>query len=140
MQIEKIWVTDTAVWIRTKDGREAAETFDQYPRLKNATQAQRENYEVDAFGIHWPEIDEDLCFDGFFRKRTEPPLYKLFVSHPELNASAVARRLGLSQSLLAQYISGSKKPSPQREEMILTEIHKIGEELTTITPALRKAR
>lgn len=53
------------------------------------------------------------------------------MAHPELNASAVARRLGIAQSLLAQYISGSKKPSPERERMILTEIHKIGEELAT---------
>ena len=131
VQIEKIWLTDTAVWIRTADGRESHENFDEYPRLKYATPAQRENYETDAFGIHWPEIDEDLSFDGFFRARNEPALYRLFMAHPELSASAVARRLGIAQSLLAQYISGSKKPSPERERMILTEIHKIGEELAT---------
>ena len=66
VQIEKIWLTDTAVWIRTADGREAHENFDEYPRLKYATQTQRENYEPDAFGIHWPELDEDLSFEGFF--------------------------------------------------------------------------
>lgn len=132
VQIEKIWLTDTAVWIRTADGREAHEIFDEYPRLKFASQDQRENYESDAFGIHWPELDEDLSFDGFFRKRNETILYKLFIAHPELNASAVARRLGLAQSLLAQYISGAKKPSPEREKLILAEIRKIGEELITI--------
>jgi len=132
VQIEKIWLTDTAVWIRTADGRVAHEIFDEYPRLKFATQDQRENYESDAFGIHWPELDEDLSFDGFFRKRNETILYKLFIAHPELNASAVARRLGLAQSLLAQYISGTKKPSPEREKLILAEIRKIGKELITI--------
>ena len=35
--------------------------------------------------------------------------------HPELNASAVARRMGISQSLMSQYISGIKKPSQERE-------------------------
>ncbi len=132
MQIEKIWLTDTAVWIRITDGRQAQELFEEYPRLRHASPEQRGRFETDAFGIHWPELDEDLSFEGFFRTRNESPLYKLFMAHPELNASAVARRLGLSQSLLAQYISGSKKPSPEREDMILTEIRKIGQELQTI--------
>lgn len=132
IRIEKIWLTDTAVWIRAADGREAHENFDEYPRLKHATQEQRENYDSDAFGIHWPELDEDLSFDGFFRKRNDTKLYKLFIAHPELNASAVARRLGLAQSLLAQYISGTKQPSTERESLILAEIRKIGEELAAI--------
>lgn len=132
VRIEKIWLTDTAVWIRTADGREACENFEEYPRLKYATQNQRENYESDAFGIHWPDLDEDLSFDGFFRQRNDSMLYKLFIAHPELNASAVARRLGLAQSLLAQYISGTKKPSAKRERLILSEIRKIGEELAAI--------
>ncbi|MDR3308997.1 MAG: DUF2442 domain-containing protein [Tannerella sp.] len=34
-------------------------------RLKNATQAQRERFSLSPFGIHWAELDEDLCFDGF---------------------------------------------------------------------------
>lgn len=132
VRIEKIWLTDTAVWIRTTDGREACENFEEYPRLKYATQNQRENYESDAFGIHWPDLDEDLSFDGFFCQRNDSMLYKLFIAHPELNASAVARRLGLAQSLLAQYISGTKKPSAERERLILSEIRKIGEELAAI--------
>ncbi len=131
--IEKIWITDTVIGIRTTDGKEAYESFEDYPRLKHATQSQREKYETDAFGIHWPELDEDLSFEGFFRKRNETALYKLFIAHPELNASAVARRLGLAQSLLAQYISGTKKPSSQREKMILAEIRKIGNELSAVS-------
>ncbi len=131
--IEKIWITDTVIGIRTTDGKEAYESFEDYPRLKHATQSQREKYETDAFGIHWPELDEDLSFEGFFQKRNETALYKLFIAHPELNASAIARRLGLAQSLLAQYISGTKKPSLQREKMILAEIRKIGNELSTVS-------
>jgi hypothetical protein len=35
-------------------------------RLATATQAQREASEVSpsGYGIHWPEIDEDLSIDG----------------------------------------------------------------------------
>lgn len=55
--VEKIWITDSAVWIKTADGREACEKFSDYPRLRYATQQQRENYTADAFGIRWEEID-----------------------------------------------------------------------------------
>ena len=37
LHIEKIWLTDDAIWIRTADGREAAERFVDYPRLARAT-------------------------------------------------------------------------------------------------------
>lgn len=66
LDVIKIWLTDTAVWIRTKDGREASEPFASYPRLKNASSADRAAFIQSPFGIHWPKIDEDLCFDGFF--------------------------------------------------------------------------
>lgn len=77
-------------------------------------------------------MDEDLSFEGFFREKKSNPLYDLFIAHPELNASAVARRLGLSQSLFAQYVSGTKKPSKQRFDEIIETIREIGRELMTV--------
>lgn len=130
--VKKIWITDSAVWIKTADGREACEKFSDYPRLRYATQQQREKYTADAFGIRWEEIDEDLSYEGFFRSKLTNTLYDLFMSHPEINASAIARRLGMAQSLLAQYISGAKKPSNERLELIKSEIRKIGKELSSI--------
>ena len=130
--VKKIWITDSAVWIKTADGREACEKFSDYPRLRYATQQQREKYSADAFGIRWEEIDEDLSYEGFFRSKPTNTLYDLFMAHPEINASAVARRLGMAQSLLAQYISGAKKPSNERLELIKSEIRKIGKELSSI--------
>lgn len=130
--IEKIWLTESAVCLRTKDGREACEEFENLPRLKWATKEQRENFELEHFGIHWPELDEDLSFEGFFFDTSHNKLYSIFMAHPELNASAIARRLGMAQSLLAQYISGTKKPSKDREALIIGEIHKIGAELQTV--------
>ena len=132
MNIKEIRITDSEVCIKTSDGREACEKFSDYPRLKHATQKQRENYTADAFGIHWEELDEDLSFEGFFQTKHRTPLYNLFMAHPEINASAVARRLGISQSLLAQYICGSKQPSDKRLELIKYEIRKIGQELAEI--------
>ena len=132
IKIEKIWLTDDAVWIRTADGREACEYFADYPRLKYATPEQRSNYKTDAFGVNWPDIDEDLSFDGFFQQKKKTDLYRIFTDHPELNASAVARRLGISQSLFAQYISGIKTPSKERLQEIYSTIQAIGAELQSI--------
>ena len=85
------------------------------------------------FGIRWEELDEDLSFEGFFFEKKSNPLYDLFVAHPELNAAAIARRLGMSQSLFAQYVSGTKKPSKKRLEEIVETIHAIGRELISIS-------
>ena len=133
INVTEIWLTDSAVWIRTEDGREAKERFSDYPRLKYATEEKRCNFVSDADGIHWPELDEDLCFESFFDKKDQTILYRIFIEHPELNASAIARRLGISQSLFAQYISGAKKPSEARLNQILEQIRAIGRDLSQIS-------
>lgn len=132
MNIEKIWITNDAIWIRTVEGKEACEKFANYPRLRNATQEQRLDYTTDRFGIHWETLDEDLSFEGFFTKAEPTILYKTFMSHPELNVSALARRMGISQSLMAQYISGKKKPSETRLNMIFETIREVGKELMAV--------
>lgn len=54
---------------------------------------------------------------------------RLLLSYPELNMSAFARRMGIQQSLLAAYVSGSKKPSAERQRLIVEELHRVGREL-----------
>ena len=132
MNVTKIWITDTAIWIKTDEGKEACELFSDYPRLRNASQEQRLDYVADDFGIHWEALDEDLSFEGFFGKPELTTLYKLFMAHPELNVSALARRMGISQSLMAQYISGKKKPSESRLSMIYETIREVGKELMAV--------
>ena len=45
-------------------------------RLAKATPAQRRNFEVSpaGYGIHWPEVDEDLSIDGLIRL-AHPPAF-----------------------------------------------------------------
>jgi hypothetical protein len=132
MKIEKVWLTETAVWIRTDEGKEACELFADYPRLRYATKEQLVDFKIDEFGIHWEELDEDLSFEGFFEKQEPTALYQLFMAHPELNVSALARRMGISQSLMAQYISGKKNASKARMTLILDTIHAVGRELAAV--------
>ena len=132
MRAKRVWFEGERIYIETDDGRTLWQSILYYQRLKNATEEQRNDYELGAFGIHWEEIDEDLSFEGFFRQKSSNTLYELFMAHPEINVSAVARRLGMAQSLLAQYISGTKRPSDERMECIKAEIRQIGAELSAI--------
>ena len=132
MIIEKVWLTDSAIWIRTNEGKEACELFADYPRLRFATKEQLTDFTTDEFGIHWEDLDEDLSFESFFDKPTPTALYQLFMDHPELNVSALARRMGISQSLMAQYISGKKTASKERMTLIIDTIHAVGRELAEV--------
>jgi hypothetical protein len=61
--------TATELVVTLDDGRRIAAPLDWYPRLKNASAAQRANYEVGAMGVHWPDIDEDLSIAGMLKGR-----------------------------------------------------------------------
>src|SRR6516162_6823023 len=52
--------------VRLRDGRTITVPLAWYPRLYNATAAQRKNWRVagGGYGIHWPDIDEDLSTEG----------------------------------------------------------------------------
>ena len=133
MKAKRVWFEGERIYIETDDGRTLWQSILYYQRLKNATDEQRNDYELGHFGIHWEEIDEDISYESFEYENPEPTgISRIFLTHPELNASAVARRLGIQQSLLAQYIRGLKKPSAEREQMILEAIREIGSELCAV--------
>ena len=51
------------------DGRTISAPLAWYPRLTKATVAQRANWEKcgGGYGIHWPDVDEDLSTEGLLR-------------------------------------------------------------------------
>ena len=49
------------------DGRKIATPLAWYPRLREASPAARDHFELMAMGIHWPELDEDLGIAGMLR-------------------------------------------------------------------------
>lgn len=66
IKIKAVWVQDDSIFIRTASGEERSMPLEWFPRLYNASQAEREQLELSAFGIHWAGLDEDLSFEGFF--------------------------------------------------------------------------
>ena len=132
-EIKNVWLTDNAIFIETIDGRQAKELFSEFPRLHFATPEQRNQYTLDHFGIHWEALDEDLSYEGFWYDKTpKSSLAETFKSLYGINVSAIARRIGLPQSLMAAYVSGIKKPSEERKKEIETAIHRLGEELMAV--------
>ena len=46
------------------DGRKIATPLSWYPRLREASASVRQQFELMAMGIHWPELDEDIGIAG----------------------------------------------------------------------------
>ena len=60
--------------VRLMDGRTISVPLAWYPKLLHATREQRQNWEIAGagFGIHWPDIDEDLSTEGLLRGAPAP--------------------------------------------------------------------
>lgn len=131
MRIEKIWFDGDRIYALFEDGRTLWQSLLYYRNLMNAEN--KDDYVIEDDGVHWYGLDEDISNESFEYEDPEPKgLSKILLSHPELNLSAIARRMGLQQSLLAAYSSGMKHPSKAREHQIISEFHKIGTELLSI--------
>jgi len=59
-------------------------------------------------------------------------LESFFDFYNVINAKALSERIGMNQSLLAQYIKGIKKPSASQTKRILEGVHQIGKELSEV--------
>lgn len=59
-------------------------------------------------------------------------LESFFAFYRVINAKALSERIGMNQSLLAQYIKGIKKPSRAQTKRILNGVQKIGRELSEV--------
>jgi hypothetical protein len=57
---------EDAFVVRLRDGRTLTVPLEWFPRLRDATPEQREQYEFSGrgYGIHWPELDEDISVPG----------------------------------------------------------------------------
>ena len=64
--------------VRLEDGREISVPLRWYPRLQSASARERDRWEpsMAGFGIHWPEIDEDLSVEGLLLGRAAPGVVK----------------------------------------------------------------
>ncbi|MBM3454723.1 MAG: XRE family transcriptional regulator [Bacteroidetes bacterium] len=95
-----------------------AETFELL--LTNLVEAINLTFEESGFTYQVNELKFTYDLESFFE------FYKV------INAKALSERIGMNQSLLAQYIKGIKKPSTAQIRRILTGVQQIGKELAEV--------
>lgn len=73
-RIKEVRVTDEAVTAFLVDGRAISVPLAWSWRLSEASQVERDNYEIigDGHGIHWPDIDEDISAEGMLSGTPAP--------------------------------------------------------------------
>ncbi len=113
-------------------------------RTKTGYSAFAENYPVYSTGNDLPSLKKgilealNLYFERQKKTITEKELkitldlHQFFEFYKVINAKALSERIGMNQSLLAQYVKGHKKPSQAQTEKILNGIQQVGRELAAI--------
>ena len=73
-RVKDVRFTDDELVVDLLDGRTISVPLVWYPRLLSASPAQRSNWRMagGGFGIHWPDIDEDLSTEGLLRGAPAP--------------------------------------------------------------------
>jgi hypothetical protein len=73
-RVSSVSFTDESLSVALMDGRTITVPLVWYPRLLEATEAQRNHWEISGggYGIHWPDLDEDLSTEGLLRGAPAP--------------------------------------------------------------------
>jgi hypothetical protein len=63
---QKITFLPEGLLVQLKDGRTLTVPLEWFPRLRDASEADRHNYELygDGYAIRWPALDEDISIPG----------------------------------------------------------------------------
>ncbi|MGP9641624.1 DUF2442 domain-containing protein [Halomonas sp. AOP42-A1-14] len=74
LRVMDVSIDDDRLVVELMDGRLIGVPLAWYPRLANATPEQRNHWEIAGagYGIHWPDIDEDLSTEGLLLGRKAP--------------------------------------------------------------------
>ena len=67
-------VDEDTLTVALMDGRAISVPLAWYPRLLHASPEQRLNWQIAGagYGIHWPDVDEDLSVEGLLRGAPAP--------------------------------------------------------------------
>jgi hypothetical protein len=73
-RVEAVYFSRNSLIVDLMDGRTISVPLGWYPKLQKATPKERANWRVcgEGYGIHWPEVDEDLSVEGLLRGAPAP--------------------------------------------------------------------
>ena len=74
-RVKDVHFTEDTLAFDLMDGRTIIVPLVWYPRLLDATPEQRRNWKLSraGYGIHWPDVDEDLSAGGLLRGAPAAP-------------------------------------------------------------------
>ncbi len=113
-------------------------------RTKSGFSAYAKKYPVYTVGSDLAELKENIleAINLYFEEEgkiiTEADLkitldlQQFFQFYKVINVKALSERIGMNQSLLSQYIEGSKRPSTVQNQRILKGVQQVGRELSSI--------
>jgi hypothetical protein len=92
-RVVDVRLTKDTLSVSLRDGRTISVPLAWYPRLLNATPAQRKNWRVSGggYGIHWPDVDEDLSTEGLLRGAPAPGVAQVLAKSAKRKATRSAR-------------------------------------------------
>ena len=81
-QVTDVALTKDRLIVDLADGRSISVPLAWFPRLLHATSQERKNWEIAGagYGIHWPDVDEDLSVEGLLRGAPAPQAKALSVN------------------------------------------------------------
>ncbi len=73
-RVKDVRVSEDTISVDLFDGRTITVPLVWYPRLLHATPEQRANWRIAGagYGIHWPDLDEDLTTHGLLQGARAP--------------------------------------------------------------------
>jgi hypothetical protein len=76
IRVRSVVVTQDELIVGLMDGRTISAPLAWYPRLARATPEQRSHWRISGagYGIHWPDVDEDLDTEGLLLGQRSPEL------------------------------------------------------------------
>lgn len=70
-EVTSIEINRNRLIVNLQDSRQLVIPIDWYPRLRHATESERQNWELlgDGYAIHWPDLDEHIGIEGLLAGR-----------------------------------------------------------------------
>ncbi len=115
-KIVKVWFSDKRIYVLTDDGTQKSRPLEAFPRLMDASEGERYEFEIWADGqsIRWNDIDEDIHFSSF-DDTTEPnpnnEVARLIESVGVIDVAAFAKLIEMRKSKFNLFRYGIWTPS-----------------------------
>jgi hypothetical protein len=87
-RVDSVEFIEEFLVVGLKDGRRISVPIEWFPRLAHSSAMELSNWQIcgGGYGIHWPDLDEDLSTEGFLRGAPAP--IKGFDRTPESSGPA----------------------------------------------------